>query len=93
MGGALGSQDRDLVLEVVDRLEGAVDAGEAEVGDLVEGPERAEDGEPDLVGRDLGGAVEAQGVLDLLAEAGQVVLGDRAALAGLADAGDGLVAV
>src|SRR5262249_49175395 len=35
----------------------------------------------------------AQRVLDLLAEAGQVVLGDRAALAGLADAGDRLLPV
>ena len=40
------------------------------------------------MGRDLGGTLEAQRVLDLLAQAGQVVLGDRAALAGLADAGD-----
>ena len=34
----------------------------------------------------------AERVLDLLAEQGQIVLGDRPALAGLADAGDRLVA-
>ena len=89
---ALGAQEGDLGLEVVGGLEGPVDAGEPQVGDLVELAQRAEDGQADLVGGDLGAALAAQRVLDLLAEAGQVVLGDRPALAGLADAGDRLLA-
>src|SRR3954447_13043678 len=83
--GSLGSQEGDLVLEVIGGLEGPVDRCEPKVGDLVELAERAEDGQADLVGRHLGGALETQGVLDRLAEAGQLVLGDRAALAGLAN--------
>src|SRR5262245_21774837 len=93
LGRALGTQEGDLVLEVVGGLERAVDAGEAEVGDLVELAEWPEDRQADLVGGYLGGAVEAQRVLDPLAEARQVVLGDRPALAGLAHAGDGLLAL
>ncbi len=46
----------DLVLEVVGGLEGAVHASEAQVGDLVEAAQRAEDRQAHLVGRDLGGA-------------------------------------
>ena len=86
-------QHRDLGVEVVGRLERAVDAREAEVGHLVERAQRGEDREPDLVGVELGLAAEAQRVLDVLAEARELGVGDRAALAGLADAGDRLVAV
>ena len=64
--------------------------GEAQVGDLVELAQRAEDGQADLVGVDLGAAGGPDGVLDPLGEQGEVVLADRAALAGLADAGDDL---
>ena len=53
---ALGAQDGDLGLEVVGRREGPVDAGEPQVGDLVQRTKRAEDGEPDLVGGHLGPA-------------------------------------
>jgi hypothetical protein len=89
--GALGAQDGDLGLEVLGRLERAVDAREAEVGHLVELPQRPEDGQADLVSRHLRPSLAAQGVLDRLAQAGELVLGDRAALARLADAGDRLV--
>ena len=50
----------DLGLEVVGGLEGPVDAGEAQVGDLVELAQRPEDRQPDLVGRDLRPALAAQ---------------------------------
>src|SRR4051794_8918741 len=89
---ALGAQQGDLRLEVVGRLERAVDAREPEVRDLVELAQRAEDRQADLVRRHLRPALAAQRVLDLLAEAGQVVLGDRPALAGLPNPGDRLVA-
>src|SRR3954449_12487744 len=46
----------------------------------------------DRGGGELGGPGEPERVLDRLAQAGQLVLGDRAALAGLPDAGDRLVA-
>ena len=85
-----GPQRRDLGLEVGQALEGAVDAGEPQVGDLVELAEGLEDGQADLVGGDLGGAVGADGLLDPLGEQLQVVLGDGPALAGLADAADDL---
>src|SRR4051794_36066489 len=78
-----GAQCGDLGLEVGERLEAAVDAGEAEVGDLVEVLERAEDGEADLVRRDL--RLVADGLLDPLGELREGVLVDGAPLAGLAD--------
>src|SRR4051794_11995522 len=92
-GVLLHAQQGDLLLEVVGRAERLVDRREAEVGDRVERPQRSEDRHPDLVGRDLGGTLDAQRVLHGLAEAGQVVLGDRPALAGLPDTGDRLLAV
>jgi len=99
LGGVLGEltvgagrhEAGDLVGEVVGRLELLVDAGESQVGDLVEALEGLEDREADLVGRDLRASRVAKRVLDLLAESRQVVVGDRSALAGLADTGDGLV--
>ena len=63
-----GSEGGDLRLEVGQGLEGAVDAGEAQVGDLVELPQGLEDRQADLVGLDLGGAVGADGLLDPLGE-------------------------
>ena len=52
----------------------------------------AQDGQADLVGGDLGAARRPDRLLDPLGEPRQVVLGDRAALAGLADTDDDLVA-
>ena len=75
------------------RLEGAVDAGEPQVGHLVELAQRRRGWPcPTSWAGTSAQPLAAQRVLDLLAEAGQVVLGDRPALAGLADAGDRLVA-
>src|SRR5689334_8918341 len=91
-GFALGAKQGDRTLEVLEDVERLVDAREAQVRDLVELTERAEDGEPDLVGVDLGLALLADALLDPLGEEGEVVLSDRAALAGLADADKDLAA-
>ena len=82
------SESGDLGLEVGERLEAAVDGGEAEVRHLVELPERLEDRQADLVARDLG--LVADALLDRLGEQRQLVLVDGAALAGLAYAADDL---
>src|SRR5690349_15962522 len=50
------AQRRDLALEVTQRVEGAVDAGEPQVRHLVQVAQRTEDGQPDLVARHLGRA-------------------------------------
>src|SRR6478736_10557186 len=55
----LHAEQSDLVLEVVGGAECLVDAREPQVGDRVEGPEGAEDRQPDLVGGDLGGTLVA----------------------------------
>src|SRR5690606_2293001 len=89
-GLPLGPQPGDLLLEVGQRLEAAVDRRELHVGDLVQLLQRAEDGQADLVRGHLGQAPAADLLLHPLAQHGQGVLGDRAALAGAADAGDDL---
>src|SRR6478672_3590283 len=81
----LGAQEGDGRLEVVEGVEGLVDGGEAQVRDLVELAQRLEDGQADLVRVDLCAPLAADGLLDALGEEGEVVLGDRAALTGLAD--------
>src|SRR3954469_6013711 len=88
--GVARSEGCDLSLEVGQALEGAVDAGEAQVGDLVELPQGLEDGQAHLVGGDLGGAIGADGLLDPLGEQLEVVLLDRPALTGLSDTADDL---
>src|SRR5689334_6380206 len=88
--GALGSQERDGPFEVLEALPRLVDAGEPEVGDLVELAERLEDGHADLVRLDLGVALRPDRLLDLLGEEGQVVLTDGPSLACLAHAGEHL---
>ena len=89
---ALGAQQGDGGLEVLEVVEGLVDGGEPEVGDLVELPERLEHSQADLVRLDLGAPLRADALLDALGEDREVVLGDRAALAGLADADENLLA-
>ena len=83
---ALGTEQGDLGLEVLQGLEAAVHRGEAQVGHLVELSQRAEDGQTHLVGVDLSGAGGSHGLLDLLGQQRQIVLGDRTPLARLADA-------
>src|SRR6185437_1808966 len=81
----------DLGLEVLDARERAIDAGEAQVGHLVQFAQRTEDRESHLVARDLGAAGGPDRVLDPLGEQREVVVADRPALAGATDAGDDLV--
>ena len=57
-------QQRDLGLEVVQGLEGPVDAGEPQVGHLVQLAQRPEDGQADLVRGDLGAAGGPDRLLD-----------------------------
>src|SRR3954447_65844 len=80
----------DLLLEVLERVEGAVDAGEAQVGDLVELAERAQDGQAHLVAGHLRGAGRPDRVLNLLGQLLQLVLVHGAPLAGAPHAGDDL---
>src|SRR5215217_2335112 len=83
----------DLLLEVGDRGEGAVDAGEAQVRHFVQLTQGPEDGQAHLVAGDLRGTGGADGVLDLLGQQLELVLGDRPALTGPADTGDHLGAI
>ena len=62
----LGPQQRDLGLEVVDRVVLPVDAGEPQIRHLVQIAQRSEDGDADLVGRDLRLTGGADRVLDEL---------------------------
>ena len=59
---------------------------------LVQLAERLEHGQTDLVSLDLGAPLRPDALLDALGEDREVVLGDRAALAGLADADEDLLA-
>src|SRR5699024_7248480 len=62
----IGTQRIDRGLEVLEGVEALIDAGEAQVGDLVEFAQRIEDGQPHLVGIDLGDALRADVLLDHL---------------------------
>src|SRR5690606_17866831 len=86
-----GPQVGDLLLEVLDRLEGAVHAREPQVGHPVQLPQRAEDGQPDLVARHLGQACRSDGLLDLVRQLLQVVLAHRPPFARPPDAVDDLL--
>ena len=79
-------------LEVLERIERLVDAGEPQVGDLVEFAQRAEDRQADLVRVDLRRPGLPHGLFDLLREHGEIRLGHRAALARLAHARHDLLA-
>src|SRR5690348_9135683 len=88
---APAAQLSDGLLEVVERLEAAVDGREPEVGDLVQVAKRAEDGEPHLVRWHLGQATRPDRLLNPLGEHRELVLVDRPALAGALHAADDLV--
>src|SRR5699024_6571734 len=62
----IGTQRIDRGLEVLEGVEALIDTGEAQVGDLVEFAQRIEDGQPHLVGIDLGDALRADVLLDPL---------------------------
>src|SRR5262245_17502577 len=77
-GGRLGEGDH-LATEVVDVLEALVDAGEAQVGDMVELFEPAQDGEADRLGAELG-TLEPQLLLDVGGQLLELRVGDRTVL-------------
>src|SRR6516164_3679243 len=90
-GAVAVAQGGDLVFEVGERLEAAVDRGEPEVGHFVQVPERAQDGHAHLVRGDLGQAPGPDRFLHLLGQDGQLVLADRPSLAGALHPADDLV--
>jgi hypothetical protein len=78
--GSLGLAELlDLLDEAVDRVEVAVDRQEADVGDVVEALEEVERAPADLLARDLG---HLHLVLEAVRELAQLLLGDRALVAG-----------
>src|SRR5664279_943914 len=87
----VGSKHSDRGFEVVQRVEGLVDAREPEVRHLVELSERSEDCQADLVRVNLRAPARADRLLDPLGQQSKVVLADRPALARLAHAGDDFV--
>jgi hypothetical protein len=89
---SLGPQQGDLGLERLEGVERAVDRRKTQVGHLVELPQRRQDRHANLMGLDLGHSAGAHRLLDALGQQGQIVLGDRAALARLANARQHLVA-
>src|SRR5215813_13059896 len=83
----------ELVQELVDVLELAVDGGEADVGDLVELAEALHDDRPDAGGRDLALLGVVEHGLDLVDDPVELDRRDGPLLAGLRQAGAQLVAV
>lgn len=73
----VGTQRVDRRLEVFEGVEALVDAGESQVGDLVEFAQRFEDAQTHLVGIDLGDPFGPNVLFDLLRELRQVVVIDR----------------
>ena len=74
-------QQGNRCLEVLEGVERLIDARESQVGDLVELPQRREDGQPNVVGLDLRGTGSANRLLDALREERKVGIGDRPPLA------------
>src|SRR5699024_10211789 len=63
---SIGAQRIDRRFEVLEGVEALIDAGESQVGDLVEFAQRFEDGQPHLIGVDLGDALRSDVLLDPL---------------------------
>src|SRR5882757_10526429 len=85
------AQVGDLLLEVLDTGERAIDAGEAQIRNLVEFPQRTEDRQTHLVSGHFGGATCANALLDTVSQVLQRVFGDRPTLAGPTHPADHLV--
>ena len=88
----LMAEQGDGGLEVLQRFEGLVDAGEAQVGHLVQLLQGSKNDQAHLVGVDFRRAGGTDLLLDFLGQQREVILADRAALAGLAYAVDDLAA-
>src|SRR4051794_23988082 len=89
-GGSRLPQFRDGRIEVLERVERPVDGGESQIRDEIELLQRAEYGQPHVVGGQLGAPGGPHRLLDPLAELGERVLGDRSSLACLAHTVDDL---
>src|SRR5258708_6630713 len=74
-------QEPYLALKVIGALESLVDAGEAQVGDIVERRKTLEHGQPDLLGCGLGPRLP-HGVLDRLSHGIELCLGHGPVLGG-----------
>src|ERR1700744_6016539 len=83
---ALLAQRLNLFFKIQERLEPPVHGGEAQVSNLVELPERPQEGQAPLLGGDLGAATGPDRLFDLLGQDRQIVLIDRTSLAGAAPA-------
>src|SRR5690606_6454389 len=90
LSGRRRAQRRDLTLEVIQGVERAVDAGEAQVRHLVQLAQRTEDGQAHVVARHLRSAARPDGLLYPLGQQRDRVVVDRPPLAGLAHASDDL---
>lgn len=88
----MSSQCGDLTFKVFSGTESAVHRGEAQVRDLVQIAERAQDGQAHLIAGNLRGPGGPHGILDLLGKQIQCIVIDIAALTGPAHALDDLVA-
>ena len=83
LGGDPGAaQLGDGRLEILQGIEGGVDRGEAQVGDLVELAQRTEDRQADVMGVDERLTAGTDGLLDPVGQEREVVIGDGAALTG-----------
>src|ERR1700753_5299 len=78
------AQRLNLFFKIGERLESPVNGGEAQVRDLVELPERPQDGQAHLVRGHLAATPGPDRLLDPLGQDGQLVFVDRAPLTGAA---------
>ena len=88
----IATQRVDLLLEILEGIEGPINGREPQVRDLVEFAERPENGATHVVRADLGATGSPDIFLDSLRQQRQRVFVDGTTLAGLADAGDDLLA-
>src|SRR5690348_6088553 len=89
----VSAQRRYLRLEIIERLEAPVDRSETQIGDLIERPQRAQNGQADFVRRHLTQATRSNGLFHALSQDRELVLGDWPPLAGPPDPVDDLVPV
>lgn len=85
------SQCSDLGLEVREAGEVAVDAGEPQIGDLIEIAQRGQNRQTDFTTRYLSSPGSPEPLFDLLCEPGEGVFADAATLTRSPHTGDDLV--
>ena len=84
------AKQRNSRFEVFQGFERLIDAGKTKVRHLVQLPQRAKNGQANLVRIDFRRARGTDILFDFLGQHGEIVLGDRASLACLADTTDHL---